>query len=144
MHKLAPVLMCAALACSGARAADTARPAATALTPAAPLQKFEGAIRGYATTEYRIAVPARAPFDVKLTSANRSAYFNVTVAGADQALFVGARDGDRFHASAPAATEYVIKVYLMRNAARRSETAKFVLQVDVGVAGVAGAAGAQR
>lgn len=134
MNKLLMAALCAALACGSAWAADPIRHEEIVLTHAAPLQKISGKIKGRATAEYSIAVPAGARIDIRLTGANRSANFNVTAAGADEALFVGSRDGNRFHATAPTATVYRVSVYLMRNAARRNESASFVLEAGLGAA----------
>jgi hypothetical protein len=46
---------------------------------------------------------------------------------------VGSTSGNRFEAELPADGVYTIRVYLMRNAARRNETARYTL--DVGIAG---------
>ena len=43
----------------------------------------------------------------------------------EEALFVGSVSGERFEASLPSAGEYRIRVYLMRNAARRNATASY-------------------
>ena len=134
MNKLAMMVLCASLACSSALAADPVRHEKIVLTQGAPLKKISGKIKGRATADYSIAVPAGAVLDLHLTGANRSANFNVTVQGADEAMFVGSRDGDRFHTAAPAGTVYIVNVYLMRNAARRNEAASFVLEAGIGAA----------
>jgi hypothetical protein len=47
------------------------------------------------------------------------------------AIFVGSTSGNRFEAELPADGEYTIRVYLMRNAARRNETANYTLEVGI-------------
>jgi len=70
---------------------------------------------------------------VNFKPGNRSAYFNVLPPGSDEAMFVGSTSGNRFEAELPVDGMYTIRVYLMRNAARRNETANYTL--DVGIAG---------
>ena len=69
--------------------------------------------------------------NVRLQTSNASAYFNVTRQGADEALFIGSTSGDSFSGRLPANGDYVVRVYLMRNAARRDEHANYSLSVGV-------------
>jgi hypothetical protein len=46
-------------------------------------------------------------------------------------MFVGSTSGNRFSGVLPADRDYSIRVYLMRNAARRNESASYTLTVDV-------------
>jgi hypothetical protein len=131
MNKLTTLMTCALLACGGAWAADPVRHEPVELVQGAPLKKLSGKIKGYQTVEYRIAVPAGGALSLKLKSANQSSNFNVGVEGADEALFVGSRDGAHFEATAPANAVYKVGIYLMRNAARRSEQASYVLEASV-------------
>ena len=66
---------------------------------------------------------------VTFKPSNLSAYFNVLPPGSDEAMFIGSTSGNRFEAALPADGIYTIRVYLMRNAARRNETAQYTLQV---------------
>jgi hypothetical protein len=70
---------------------------------------------------------------VSFSPSNLSAYFNVLPPGTEVAMFVGSTSGNRFTAALPADGVYTIRVYLMRNAARRNETAQYTL--EVGIAG---------
>lgn len=131
MKKLAIVLWCAALACTGASAADSVKHEQVELTQGAPAKKLSGKIKGYDTVEYSIAVPAGSKLDLKLKSGNTANYFNVTAAGTDEALFVGSRDGKHFNNTARSDVSYKVNVYLMRNAARKNQTASYVLEAGV-------------
>jgi len=71
---------------------------------------------------------------------NLSAYFNILPPGSDLAIFVGSTSGNRFEAELPADGVYTIRVYLMRNAARRNETANYTLEVGISGGGNATAA----
>lgn len=68
---------------------------------------------------------------VALQTQNRSAYFNITAPGARDALFNGSVSGNRYRDRAPSGGRYKIDVYLMRNAARRGEIARYALDVGV-------------
>ena len=76
---------------------------------------------------------------VSLKTSNASNYFNVLPPGSTgEAIFIGSSGGNRWQGVLAADGEYKIRVYLMRNAARRNETAKYSL--TVGVTGRAGSA----
>jgi hypothetical protein len=131
MNKLVTMMVCAVLACGSAWAADPVRHEQVELVQGAPLKKLSGKIKGYESVEYRITVPAGGALGIKLKSANRSSNFNVSLEGADEALFVGSRDGAHFQAKAADGGVYKVSVYLMRNAARRNEKASYVLEAGV-------------
>lgn len=88
-------------------------------------------IMGYEAVEYRIKVSAGQRMAVSMQTNNGSNYFNVTAPGAQQALHIGSIDGDSASFTVPSSGDYRIQVYLMRNAARRGETADFALSVRV-------------
>ena len=89
----------------------------------------KGAIKGRQTVDYKVNAGAGQTLVVTLTAGNRFAYFNLLPPGSEEALFVGSSGGSRFEGKLPADGEYTIRVYLMRNAARRNERAKFSLAV---------------
>lgn len=86
-------------------------------------------ITGYETVTYLLDIRAGQRLTVDLQSSNRSGYFNVTAPGANAALFNGSTSGSRYAGRAPSTGTYRIEVYLMRNAARRGENARFTLGV---------------
>ena len=92
-----------------------------------------GTIRGSADHSYIVNARAGQVLTVNLRPSNPSAYFNVTAPGADSAMFIGSSEGNRF--SGPLTTDgpHVVNVYLMRNAARRGETANY--SINIGVTG---------
>lgn len=132
MHKYLTTLVCALLLQGSAWAADPVRHEAVELAQGAPARTLAGKIKGYATVEYSIAAPANSKLDIKLNSAHPSLYFNVAAEGSDQAIFVGSRDGAHFNAGVSAATRYKVTVYLMRNAARKNQTASYQLAIGSG------------
>lgn len=91
-----------------------------------------GSIKGYQIVDYVLSARAGQTMTASLNSANRSAYFNVLPPGSrDVAIFTGPSDGNRFVGSLPSTGDYRLRVYLMRNAARRGERADFGLSVAV-------------
>jgi hypothetical protein len=94
--------------------------------------KVKGSIVGYKTVEYKLRAKAGQAMMVTLQSSNRSNYFNILAPGQTEvAFFIGSRDGDRFESNLPETGEYTVRVYLMRNAARRNESAKYTLSVAI-------------
>ena len=92
-----------------------------------------GKIKGDQSVDYQVRASAGQSMVAIFKPSNLSAYFNVLPPGSDEAIFVGSTSGNRFKAELPADGVYTIRVYLMRNAARRNETANYTL--EVGIAG---------
>jgi hypothetical protein len=92
---------------------------------------LHGYIHGYDTVDYVLGARGGQTLTVRLQPTNASAYFNVTRQGAAEALFVGSTTGNQFTGRLPASGDYVVRVYLMRNAARRDEHANYTLTVGV-------------
>jgi hypothetical protein len=88
-------------------------------------------IRGYEAVNYRVSVSAGQRMSVQLDTDSTSNYFNITAPGASEALFNGSILGNSTSFVIPSSGNYIINVYLMRNAARRGETADFSLTVYV-------------
>ena len=62
---------------------------------------------------------------------NRSCYINVWTPGADSAAFNGSVTGNEYTANLAMSGDYAIQVYLMRNAARRNETCRYRVTVEI-------------
>ncbi|MEO1910907.1 MAG: DNA breaking-rejoining protein [Paracoccus sp. (in: a-proteobacteria)] len=90
-----------------------------------------GQVRGYDSVQYALGVTAGQALDVQLDGDNSSLYFNVTAAGASAALYNSSIDGNGTSITIPSSGTYLIDVYLMRNAARRNETATYSLTLYV-------------
>jgi len=95
-----------------------------------------GAIKGDQTIDYVLGAKAGQTMSVSLKSSNASSYFNVLPPGSDAAIFIGSTSGNDFTGALPVDGDYRVRVYLMRNAARRNETAQYTL--NVGIDGPAG------
>lgn len=66
---------------------------------------------------------------------NASAYFNIMPSGNPAAIHIGNVVGNHFDDILPASGDWVIRVYLVRAAARRDETTDFTLSIHIGGAG---------
>ncbi|MGV1753613.1 hypothetical protein [Agrobacterium sp. CG674] len=92
---------------------------------------IKSSVKGYQTVQYSLSVTAGQKMSVQLDSKNSSLYFNVTAPGADAAMYNSSIDGNGTTITIPSSGKYLIDVYLMRNAARRSESASYDLTLYV-------------
>ena len=93
---------------------------------------LNGQIKGDQIVDYRLRARAGQVMAVAFKPSNLSAYFNVFLShSSDLALFTGSMAGNHFESPLPADGVYTLRVYLMRNAARRNETAKYTLDVKI-------------
>jgi hypothetical protein len=96
---------------------------------------LKNTIKGDAAHEYLVGAKAGQVMTVKLATKNTSTYFNVwapgKVPGKDEALFAGAITGDVFSDKLAETGDYMVQVYLYRNAARRNESAAFTISVEI-------------
>lgn len=99
---------------------------------------YSDTIVGYDSIEYFLTANTGQRMRIELNTSNLSNYFNVWPPGTDTAIFVGASSGDTFDGILPRSGEYRVQVFLMRNAARRNETANFT--IDFSITGAAGSA----
>jgi hypothetical protein len=92
----------------------------------------EGQIKGRETVDYVLGARQGQSMNVSMATDNGSSYFNIIPPGkADEAIFVGSMSGNQFEGTLPASGDYKIRAYLMRNAARRDETAKYRLEMII-------------
>jgi hypothetical protein len=93
---------------------------------------INSAIKGYQTVDYLLGAREGQRMSVSLSTKHTATYFNILAPGENEsALFVGSTSGNRFDGTLSASGDYKIRVYMMRSAARRNETAKFRLEVSV-------------
>lgn len=92
---------------------------------------IRGSIRGYDGINYRVNVRGGQRLAVTMDSSNASNYFNILGPDGGEALFNGSISGNFADVIVPASGDYVVQVYLMRNAARRNEQARFTLRIEV-------------
>jgi len=93
---------------------------------------IQGTLKGRETIDYKLAAAAGQRMTVTLTTDNTANYFNLIEPGAgDVAYFVGSTSGNHFEGNLAKGGEQTIRVYLVRSAARRGETARYRLKVAI-------------
>jgi hypothetical protein len=88
-------------------------------------------ISGYEGVDYLLSVKAGQRLAATLRTDNPSSYINIKALGSSEALFNGSVAGNLGDVIVPSSGDYVVEVYLMRNAAQRGESATFSLTVEV-------------
>ena len=92
----------------------------------------EGSITGYDSVDYLVGARAGQDMSVTLESDHSNSYFNVIPPDEENvAVFVGSTSGSRYSGQLDLDGDWKIRVYLMRAAARREETASYSLTVGV-------------
>ncbi len=94
---------------------------------------IKGTLKGGADVDYLVRAAAGQKLEVKLQGTNPQNEFNVLPPGSTNvAMFVSSMTGARSWSGVlPSDGDYVIRVYLMRPAARRNESSKYALTVAV-------------
>lgn len=88
-------------------------------------------LMGREYTDYQVRAAAGQTLTVTLKAGNPQNYFNINPPGAESAMFIGSSSGSRFSRRLPTDGEYTIRVYLMRAAARRNESSRFILEAGL-------------
>ena len=96
-----------------------------------PPLNFSGVVTGRESMTYRVPAKAGQTLSVILNAKHPQTYFNVTLAGSQEAMFIGSTSGNAMRKRIAADGEYTVEVYLMRAAARRGTSSAFSLSVDV-------------
>lgn len=133
-HASAALIALSALVPLPALAAVEAGPPRQAIQFAkgASSAQLRGAIKGGGDVDYTVGARAGQMLEVKLQSSNTALYFNINPPGsANVSMFIGNLQGAKAKVMLPADGSYVVRVYLMRSAARRHERASYTLDVAV-------------
>lgn len=94
---------------------------------------IEDSIKGYESIDYVLKLAAGQPLNVSMATQHTSTYFNLIAPGEeDVAFFIGSTEGNQFEGTTELAGDYRIRVYMMRSAARREETADYRLEIIAG------------
>ena len=93
---------------------------------------IKGHLKGRETIDYVLRARAGQTMTVNLKTSHTGAYFNVLPPGSDnEAIFIGQLAGSNFEGKLPKDGDYKIRVYLVRAAARRNESANYTLTVKI-------------
>jgi len=114
-----------------AMAADAVQSQPVQFTRGTSSATIKGAIKGYQIIDYTLRARAGQEMSVKFKTSNDASYFNVLSPGSEVALFVGSTSGNEWFGALPDDGVYRVRVYLMRSAARRNETARYTLTVGI-------------
>ena len=94
--------------------------------------RLEGAITGYATIDYVVNARAGQTLSVSLATDHGGNAFNLIPPDADnEAVFIGTTAGNHYSGRLDLDGDWKIRVYLVRAAARRGETAEYALEIAV-------------
>ncbi len=93
--------------------------------------ELRGDVRGYDYVDYLVGARAGQRLSIELNRVRGSAYFLVRALGSEENMFDGPTSGDRFATVLPANGDYRVRVFMMRNAARRNERAGYRLRIAV-------------
>jgi hypothetical protein len=90
---------------------------------------IKGQLKGDVTVDYLVRAAAGQTLSVNLQKTNAQNYFNVMPPGSTgSAMFVG-DSGENYSGVLPADGDYIVRVYLMRPAARRGESSNYALTI---------------
>lgn len=93
---------------------------------------IRGSISGYDAVDYHLGAEAGQQMHVLLTTSNSANYFNVIPpSSANAAIFIGSTEGGEFSGLLEESGVYAVRVYLMRSAARRGETAHYSIEFSI-------------
>lgn len=88
-------------------------------------------IVGSQGVNYVLGAAAGQRMTVEMTTDNASAYFNILRRASDTAIYNGSVNGNSATVILPSSGDWVVQVYLMRNAARRGEAASYRLSISI-------------
>ena len=90
---------------------------------------IKGQLKGDAMVDYVVRAAAGQTLSVELQKTNAQNYFNVMPPGSTgRAMFVG-DSGENYSGVLPTDGDYIVRVYLMRPAARRGESSNYTLTI---------------
>lgn len=124
-------LLAAVVSLTGLSLAQDTRTETVKFKRGASSTSIEDSLTGRESVTYLVGVTAGQRMSVQLDTDNTSNYFNITGPGASAALFNGSINGNSTSFVIPSSGDYKVDVYLMRNAARRGETANYDLTISV-------------
>ena len=132
--RIGQLLMVCVLVAAGsmALAADGIESRPLQFSKGASSATVKGSLKGDKTIDYKLRARAGQTMSVTLKTSNGANYFNVLPPGSTgEAIFVGSTSGNEWTGALPSDGEYTVRVYLMRSAARRNETADYTLSVGI-------------
>jgi len=102
------------------------------LTLDSAVTTVRGQIKGRDSVQYSFTAKPHQQLSISLATGNPSNYFNVEREDLTEAVCQGALTGNLCSVRSDTAAHYVVDVFLMRNAARRGESADYTLSIEQG------------
>lgn len=120
------------------RASDDIRTERVRFKPGTTSTAIEGSIKGYAIVDYLVGAREGQRMNVSLATKHGATYFNILAPGENEvAMFNGSVSENQFEGTLPKSGDYKLRVYMMRSAARRNETANYRLEIIITGGGAA-------
>jgi hypothetical protein len=92
----------------------------------------EGRIKGRQSVDYLVSARKGQSANISLGTPHGATYFNILAPGQTEvAFFNGSTSQNQFEGLLPENGTYRVRVYMMRSAARRNETASYRLEVII-------------
>ena len=103
---------------------------------------IRGSLQGEQSVQYLLGASAGQRMVVRMTTSNPSTYLNIyapgDAPGRSEAMFIAASNGLNFEVVLPSSGDYIVQVFINRNAARRGESTTYALDFRIGGAAGAG------
>jgi hypothetical protein len=126
------MVVLATFAATAVDAADDIRTQRVKFAHGASSAVVEGSITGYQIVDYVLGASKGQHMNVSMATHNYAAYFNIMAPGEKEvAFFNGSVSENQYEGELPANGDYTIRVYMMRSAARRNETARYRLEMII-------------
>lgn len=94
--------------------------------------ELKGQITGYETVDYQVPVAVGQELSITLRTSHLSTYFNLLPPGSnDRAVYIGSISGNQYTGRPTLAGTYLLRVYMMRSAARRKEVAAYTIDLSL-------------
>jgi len=120
----------AAMAVAAATATPGNRVETVQFAKGANTVAISGELKGDQYVDYRVSDGANQTLALILNARNLQNYFNILPPGSSgTAMFIGSTSGNKFKRILPTDGEFVVRVYLMRAAARRNEASNYTLNI---------------
>ncbi|ELS00437.1 hypothetical protein Xen7305DRAFT_00001380 [Xenococcus sp. PCC 7305] len=100
--------------------------------PGASSAIAESSITGYEIVDYVLGASEGQYMNISMATDNLSNYFNILMPGEDEvAMFNGSIRENQYEGILEKSGDYKVRVYMMRNAARRNEVANYRLEMII-------------
>jgi len=125
---LAAVLAGAILPAVAAESDETVR---VALQPGDGARAFNGFITEYEAVAYLVPLRQGESLQVVLATNNAANCFDIHAPGIDKPVYVGSESGNQHQLVAARSGDYIVRVFLLRFAARDGQSADYTLELEV-------------